>query len=204
MAENRRRAARFLGLGDPSDWVPMRQVHGTRVLTDDPADHGGTHEADAVVVTRPGRTGVVLTADCAPLALISEEAVAAVHGGWRGLLDGVVEAAARALAARGGAVRHALLGPCIHPCCYEFGPDDLDVLVERFGEGVRSTTTAGRPALDLPAAVRAAVARAGIGVAVRELRVCTACDADSFSHRRDGETGRQGLLVARLASRARP
>ncbi len=53
------------------------------------------------------------------------------------------------------------LGPCIHAECYEFSEEDLDVVVAAYGPAVRGRTTAGRPALDLPATVAAALAAGG-------------------------------------------
>jgi len=90
----------------------------------------------------------------------------------------------------------ALLGPCIHVANYEFGAEELDRLVARFGPSVAGRTDAGTPAFDLPAAVDAALREAG----VRERAtwgVCTAASPDHFSYRRDGVTGRQAVVVVR-------
>ena len=57
-------------------------------------------------------------------------------------------------------------------------------------------TRAGRPALDLVAGLRHQLAVAGVG-RILDLGVCTACSPDHFSHRRDGRTGRQAVVVAR-------
>lgn len=199
VAANREAAGRFIGV-PPERWVPIRQVHGTATVFDDAVRDEA--EADAVVVTRQDRAGLVLTADCAPLALVARGAVVAVHGGWRGLLDGVVGSAVEAVTRVGGTPHLAVLGPCIHPCCYEFGEDDLTLLTDRFGAGVAGSTTTGAAALDVPAVVRSAVEEAGIARLV-EVPVCTACSPDYFSHRRDtpahGTAGRQGLLVTRTS-----
>ena len=88
----------------------------------------------------------------------------------------------------------AALGPCIHAECYEFSPADLDGAGRRLGDDVRATTSADGAALDLPAAVRAALAEAGVEL-VAEAGVCTACSAAHFSHRARGETERQATLV---------
>jgi YfiH family protein len=161
---------------------------------DEPGQHAGAR-ADAAVTATPGAVLAVHTADCAPLALVGAGGVVgAVHAGWRGLAGGVVEAAVARLRERqAGAVR-AVVGPCIHPECYEFGPDELATLAARYGPEVEGRTSWGRPALDLPATVRAALARAGvseIGLAPQ----CTACDLRFFSHRARGDTGRQAMLV---------
>ena len=61
-------------------------------------------------------------------------------------------------------------GPCIRAGCYEFDGPERDALADRFGDGVRATTTWGTPALDLPAGVRAALAEAGVTEVARRLR----------------------------------
>jgi copper oxidase (laccase) domain-containing protein len=136
----------------------------------------------------------VLTADCAPVALTCDDAVAVVHAGWGGLLAGVVEAAVTRLRANGSGDVRAALGPCIRPARYEFGEVDLARMVERFGPSVASRTEWGTPALDIPAGVRAALE--GVGVtAFDDAGVCTAASPEHFSHRRDGGTGRQALIA---------
>ena len=198
VAENRRLLAAGLGLDEPSSWAWLEQFHGTTVVSgDDAARAGAPPRADAAVTSTPGVVLVVLTADCAPLALASDDAVGVVHAGWPGLLSGVVEAAVAALRARGSGPVRAALGPCVHPADYEFGRGDLDRLVARLGTSVEAFTRHRAPALDVPAAVRAALVRAGVDD-LDDVGVCTFASSDHFSHRRDGRTGRQAL-VATLA-----
>ncbi len=153
-------------------------------------------DADAVVTAVIGLPLVVLTADCAPIAIASDTAVGAVHAGWPGLLAGVVEAAVDRLRSIGDGPVRAVLGPCVHPERYEFGADDLARLVERFGSSVAATTADGAPAFDVPEAVRRALADAGVDD-VDDLGICTSASSDHFSHRRDGDPGRQALVVVR-------
>ncbi|HUQ40036.1 MAG TPA: polyphenol oxidase family protein, partial [Acidimicrobiales bacterium] len=139
----------------------------------------------------------VLTADCAPVALASSEGVIAVaHAGWRGVAAGVIEATVAEMEALGATAIEAAIGPCIHAECYEFGPAELDGVAARLGDDVRSRTSAGRPALDLPAAVRAALRRAGVET-VTDVDVCTACSPDHFSWRARQELQRQATVVWR-------
>src|ERR687897_520922 len=167
-------------------WTWLRQVHGSVVVTVD-----------------------------APVALVADGGdgaggengglVAAVHAGWRGLAAGVVERAAGALRDAGATGLRAVVGPCIHPCCYEFGVADLDRVAGRYGDGVRAVTTTGRHALDLPAAVGRALAAAGADL-VAPSPACTACGTPPFfSHRARGDTARQAMVVwIETASRERP
>jgi YfiH family protein len=182
---------------DPAAWVWLRQVHGRRVVTVDAAP-SEPPAADAAVTTELGLPLVVLTADCAPVALASPGGVAVLHAGWPGLEQGVVPAAVDALRAVAPGAVTAWLGPCVHPDRYEFGPDLLARLVARLGPEVASTTGAGTPALDVPTAVRVALERAGVEQII-DVDVCTAASPDHFSHRRDGVTGRQAVVVVRTA-----
>jgi YfiH family protein len=195
VAENRRRAARAAGVAPPEEWVSLAQVHGHAVARGDVVPPSPP-VADAVVSTATDVPLVVVVADCAPVALVADDAVAAVHAGWPGLEQGVIEAAVEQLRRVSPGRIHAVLGPCIHPERYEFGADLLERLVARLGDVVVGRTAAGTPALDIPAAVRAALARAGVDD-LDDVGVCTSASPDHFSYRRDGPTGRQAMFVVR-------
>ena len=141
----------------PFGWTWLRQVHGPDVITVDRAGEGAGTQADAAATTVAAAVLSVCTADCAPVVLLGGAGVAAVHAGWRGTLEGVLDAAVAALRAIDGGPVWAVLGPCIRPAHYEFGERDLDRLVDRFGPAVRARTADGRPALDMGATVLAAL-----------------------------------------------
>jgi copper oxidase (laccase) domain-containing protein len=154
-------------------------------------------EGDAVVTEGRDRLLAVLVADCAPVAMGSAEGVyGAVHAGWRGVVAGVVGEAARAMRALGAGGVVAGLGPCIGPCCYEFSEAGLDDLRTVCGVDVGARTTWGTPSLDLRAAVRAGLARAGVDLVV-DVDACTACAPGYFSHRARRDEARQALFVWR-------
>ena len=179
----------------PLPWTWLRQVHGADVVTVTVPGEGAGREADAAVTAVPGALLAIQTADCAPIALTSPQGVVgAVHAGWRGLEAGVIGAAVGAMRALGAVEIRSSLGPCIHAECYEFGEDELDRLAKQFGDEVRAVTAAGTPALDLPAAVDAALVAAGVDHRGQVL-TCTACDTSYFSHRARKDTGRQAALV---------
>lgn len=178
-------------------WTWLHQVHGAGVVrVTRPGDGAGT-KADAAVSAEEGCALAVLTADCAPVALASAEGVIGVaHAGWRGVGAGVIEAAVAEMEALGASGIEAAIGPCIHAECYEFGATELDGVAARLGDGVRARTAKGTPALDLPAAVRVALRRAGVKTVV-DAGVCTACSPDHFSWRARRETQRQATVVWR-------
>ena len=189
-------AASMVG-GSQLTW--LRQVHGATVVRIGTGQSGELGEGDALVAP-PASVGqapglCILTADCASIALAGDDgSYAAVHAGWRGLVAGVVDGAARALRSGGASRIVGALGPCIHAECYEFSPRDLDVLTASFGAAVRGRTASGRPALDLPSAVAIALADADIEQR-RGIDACTSCHGGFFSHRARGDVGRQALVV---------
>jgi len=177
----------------PMPWTWLRQVHGADIVVAAAPGAGAGREADAAMTAVPGAAVAVQVADCAPLLLVGAGSVAVLHVGWRGLVAGVVEATARAMAELGSPARAAVLGPCIRPRCYEFGEADLATVAGAYGDGVRSCTAAGRPALDLAAGVAAACAR--LRIELDDTGTCTACSPRHFSHRARGERGRQALVA---------
>lgn len=178
-------------------WTQTDQVHGTSVLVVDRPGALDGAVADALVCGIAGAALAVWTGDCAPVALIGANGwFGAVHAGWRGLERGVLAEAVRVLREHAPGPVKAVLGPCIHPCCYEFGADDLGRLEARFGRSVRGRTAWGSAALDVPAAVRAALAEVDVPVVDRS--ECTGCAAGAFfSHRARAERGRHVMLVWR-------
>lgn len=168
----------------------VRQVHGSLVrrIREGGGGPGELPEADGQVTSRRDVAPAVLVADCLPVAVAGEGAVAMLHAGWRGLAGGVIEAGIEALAdlgAEGPFV--AAIGPGAGPCCYEVG----EGVHRAFAELPPAVHAGGN--LDLKAIARHQLLRAGVSE-VRDVGICTICsDATPlFSHRRDrGVTGRQ-------------
>jgi polyphenol oxidase len=176
-------------------WTWLRQVHADRVVVVDAPGAGAGEDADAAVTRTTGAVLAVHTADCAPIALVAEGgAVAVAHAGWRGLADGIVAATVAELGALAAGPVQAVVGPLIGPECYEFGVEDLQLVVDRLGPEVAGTTSVGTPALDLPTGVRRALEAAGVDD-VAFVGGCTACGGDAFSHRARGDQGRQAVLA---------
>lgn len=188
----------------------MHQVHGAEVGVVDATTPPGSElrAVDALVTAEPGRALAVQVADCVPLLLAAPDGpVAAVHVGRQGLQCGVLDVALDALADLGAAAERlrAAIGPAIGGCCYEVPATLRDEVAADHPEAA-SMTARGTLSLDLPAAVSAALDKAGVTVAVPWLG-CTCCDPAGrwFSHRADPRAGRQwGLVVRWPAQRPQP
>jgi YfiH family protein len=175
------------------------QVHGTTVQrvrgyaegeigpTSD-SEHQPETEADGQATDRRGLGAMVLTADCLPVALGTDGAVAMVHAGWRGLAAGVLEEGVRAVRELGGEENVvAMIGPGAGPCCYEVGEE-----VHTAFEGAHRVGTPPGRRIDLKAIARDRLQAAGVSE-VRDVAACTICDERFFSYRREGaRAGRQG------------
>lgn len=206
VAQNRARIAAALEVA-PDRLLSAHQVHSALAAVVDAPWSGPRPHVDAVVTKTSGLAVGVATADCAPVLLAEPKAgvVAAAHAGWRGAIDGVLEAALEAMeglgADRGRIV--AAIGPCISPEAYEVGPEfkarflgesPMNAALFRQGEGDRSY-------FDLPGYVVRRLARAGVP-RVEPMGACTVTDSETwFSHRRAVKVGEPdyGCQLAAIA-----
>lgn len=158
---------------------------------------GEMTEVEALVSTAPGVALAVSAADCVPVLLADDQAgvIAAAHAGRRGVDARIVTHTVEAMRELGCAVERitAWLGPAICGRCYEVG-DDVAAVTTAIAPQARSQTAWGTTALDLPRAVRAELAAAGVTTVHSDGR-CTYQEQHLFSYRRDGRTGRQASVI---------
>jgi YfiH family protein len=171
----------------------MNQVHGSDVaVIESASDPDISPNVDALVTTVPGIVLVTLIADCIPLLLQHESAVAAVHVGRKGLVAGVLESTLNVFKGLGIAINEikAALGPSICADCYE-------VSQEMYHEVIKTkpatATTQQRHHLDLAAGLMSDLGNYGIRAVQSE--ECTSHSDNYFSYRRDGITGRQAGVI---------
>ncbi len=198
--ENRRRVVRAL---DVPPWAMGWQKHGAEIarvtagMAGAGFDDGAPIEGvDALATSERGVPLAVLVADCLPIALADERGglLVAVHAGWRGLAAGVLQRA-QALFERAPV---AAVGPAIGPCHYEVGEEVVTAVESSSPRGAVVERRDGRMYLDLAATAEATLRDGGLAE-IEQAGVCTACEPSRFfSHRRDGETGRQALVAVRL------
>jgi hypothetical protein len=246
--QNRRRFLRQIGAQDFS-LASLRQVHSSHAfvvaaggtgqieyrLSGMPsAERAATHPpaGDALMTAEAGLLLAVRIADCLPVLLVDprQHVVAAVHAGWRGALERVIEKAVGDMRLAFGSDPQqllAVLGPSICACCYEVGEEVVEAFNGRFASARaffrtlphRPEAATGRipflsaqppgHAPQVPAAHLDLVAVAehqltSAGVAPSQILVadyCTACRTDLFfSHRMEG--GRTGRQMAVIGIRS--
>jgi YfiH family protein len=201
---NRSTFARSFGL-QPHQLLTVKQVHGKDLLIIDEANLDLTHflslEVDAIITNQPGIMIGVLVADCFPVLLwdAAKNVIAAVHVGWRGAADSILQKTI-------GALRDhfdcdisgvkAAIGPGIGAHKYEVDRPVRDAF--RNGSGfwneISHEVSLGHWQLDIALSCRLQLEQAGVAVSnIEQAAECTCCHPELlFSYRRDqGKTGRQ-------------
>ncbi|MBR7798652.1 peptidoglycan editing factor PgeF [Undibacterium fentianense] len=189
-------------IGDfmPAPVTFLSQKHGIICVNGEHVPPNDVPAADAIYTTKAGLTCAVLTADCLPILLASLDgfAVGAVHAGWRGLLNGVVESAVESMRHAGASAVTAWLGPAIGPQAFEVGEDVFHAFVSkssRFRPCFVDTPKQGKWLADLYGLARIVLQQQGIkSIAGGEF--CTFTQKELFySFRREQITGRMASWI---------
>jgi polyphenol oxidase len=186
------------------------QEHGTEVRAvcslESLPDARDDERCDALTTNLPRVLLGVKTADCVPVLLGDPRAgaCAAVHAGWRGTASGIVAVALARMGREYGtraADVVAAIGPAALGCCYEVGPEVVEIFDTRFpadAPAIFTPTADGRALVDLHEANRCQLTRAGVlPDNVHAAPFCTMCRTDLFfSYRREKQRyGRTGRLL---------
>ena len=193
VADNRQRLRAALNLPAEPAW--LEQVHGRNIHDLDVASPESA--ADGAVTGSVGRICAVLTADCLPVLLCDRAGtrVGAAHAGWRGLAEGVIEAAVSAMDRPANGLI-AWLGPAIGPRAFEVGDEVRAAFVAHDPLADEAFEAHGdRWRADIYRLAHQRLAAQGV-TEIHGGEWCTYEDADRFySYRRDGVTGRLATLI---------
>jgi len=193
--QNRRRLTESLHL--PGDPFWLNQCHSNLALPFDDRASASAPQADACYSVKPNQVCVVMTADCLPLLLCHRQgnAVAAVHAGWRGLLDGVIENTIAAMALP-GADLIAWMGPAIGPRQFEVGAEVRQAFIDKDADAAQGFQTHNDKYMaDIYFLARQRLTKQGL-VSIYGGQFCSYSDTALFySYRRDGKTGRMASLI---------
>jgi len=187
----------FLASGAPQAPCWLKQTHSTHVV-DAGAHYLGPPEADASFSTEPDAVCCVMTADCLPL-LVCDRAgaqIAAVHAGWRGLADGIIEKTLARFSANANDIL-VWLGPAISQTAFEVGDEVRDIFLTHDVVASQAflPSPQGRWMADLYGLAKQRLAAVGV-TQVYGGQYCTHQDAQRFfSYRRDGVTGRMAAMI---------
>jgi YfiH family protein len=114
----------------PNEPIWLTQTHSTTAVKAIPVHTG--KEADASFTDEANQVCAVMTADCLPVLLCNREGTfaAAIHAGWRGLSNGIIE---NTLKAANIAPEELLvwLGPAIGPTKFEVKEDVFNAFIQK-------------------------------------------------------------------------
>ena len=175
-----------------------KQVHSDTVLIAQRA--GVIGEGDALISTVQGLALSIRTADCLPILIADQKnrAAAAVHAGWRGVVQGILARTVEAMGRKIGTRPEDLvivIGPGIGSCCFEVGPEVADQFTSIFPE---REDLSKRTKIDLKEALLRQMGQLGIPPGqIGSSEECTRCRSELFhSFRRDREAaGRMISLI---------
>lgn len=193
VSENRIRLRHHL----PNSPRWLCQAHSSRAVNAKDISPDET-VADASYTFKTNEICAVTTADCLPVLLCTADGrgVAAVHAGWRGLAEGVLETAAASLRGNGGGDLLAWIGPAISKTHYEVGSDVHSALCRNSDDAeCFEQTGEGKWHADLPALALRRLR--DLNITATSSGLCTYADSKRFfSARRDGaKTGRMAAMI---------
>ena len=192
VAANRQRIKAMLSL--PADPVYLEQTHSVDIVCAEQVN--GIVKADASYTTKDNIVCAVLTADCLPILLSDQQGttIAAIHAGWRGLLNGIIE---NSLSKMPNSPVIAWLGPAIGAECFEVGEEVYQAFYQQsaeFSTAFKAQAT-GKYLADIYQIARILLNNAGVTL-IYGGNFCTVTEQQRFySYRRDGQTGRMLSLI---------
>ena len=179
----------------PADPCWLEQTHSTRAVV---LEEDINRSADAAVTRRVDTVAVVMTADCLPILLCNQAGteVAAVHAGWRGLADGVIQLALKKIQSPANELM-AWIGPGISQDYFEVGGEVREIFLAHDKDN-QQYFRANRPGhwlCDLYGLATAILGSQGV-VQISQAPDCSYRDETRFfSYRRSATTGRMASLI---------
>jgi YfiH family protein len=150
---------------------------------------------DALVTNVPGLGLMIQQADCQAVMLFDPEniAVGIAHVGWRGSVANIIRKTVFAMVhayATAPADLIAAISPSLGPCCAEFVNYRSELPASMHGYQVQPNY------FDFWAISRDQLCAAGVRPGnIHDAKICTCCNRDYFSYRRDRETGRFASVI---------
>lgn len=152
-------------------------------------------ETDGLMTLDPSRILTVTGADCFPIFVVDARThcLGLCHAGWRGTKERIVPRLLTRMRERYHSRTEDLLvliGPGIRACHFETKMDVWSL----FPEAIRHKHE-GRTSLDLPALLRTQIEDAAPHVQIEDTKICTSCNPDLFSFRRDKPASLQAHMA---------
>jgi YfiH family protein len=190
----------------PSAPIWLNQIHSNRVVEAKPSDI--LVDADGSYTSQNKVVSVVMTADCLPVLLCNRQgnAVAAVHAGWRGLSDGIIEQGVKKILASSQCQANDIrvwLGPAIGASMFEVGDEVKQSFLQQASISEQKAMSAcfiashnqNKWLADIYQIARLRLAAIGVENCSGGTYCTYKNDELFYSYRRDGQTGRMASMI---------
>lgn len=178
----------------PNEPTWLSQTHSTICVT---AEDETNRHADAAITRSKMHPLVILTADCLPITLcnIQGTEIAAIHAGWRGLYNGIVENTLKQMQSKPSDLL-AWIGPAICHKCYEVGEEVYSSFTTKYPSSQKAFKPVHSKWLaNLPLIAEIILKSQGVS-AIYQSDLCTfELKNEFYSYRRTSQTGRIGTLI---------
>ncbi len=189
---NRDELVKRLALPNEPAWLNQTHTNHCVIVEDDPL-----RAADAAITRSMAHPLAIMTADCLPILLCDRlgTEIAAIHAGWRGLLNGIVENTLHKMHAL-PEILLAWVGPAICQRCYETSSDVRSAYIKQYPFTQEAFHTRAHSIYaDLPRLAELILRAAGV-TAVYQSEACTFEQTKQFySYRQEAQTGRMASLI---------
>ena len=181
-----------------SDAIKMNQVHSADCLylSEKPSE---SPSVDALITDKAGLKLAVKTADCAPVLIADtkKRLVAAIHAGWKGAFQGVIENTILKMIELGGAPKNMVagIGPHLQIQSFEISPD-MQALFPKTESSFFNEEN-GQIHFDFDAYVVHRLRRAGLEI-IESVGVDTYSNLEYNSYRREPENPARQLSIIEI------
>ncbi len=190
--ENRLHLSQSLLLMEEPVWLD--QIHSNLCIV---AEQDSNRAVDAAVTRQQNLPLVIMTADCLPIVICNQQGteIAAIHAGWRGLADGIIENTLKKMEADPQDLI-VWIGPAICQRCYEVGLDTRDTFVNRYPFTQPTFKNDGdHHYANLPKMAELILNKQRVNAVYLSEACSYELKNDFYSYRRDGQTGRMATLI---------
>ncbi len=175
--------------------IYMDQTHSDNIQIINDTFTNKIENCDGIITNKPNIPLMVMVADCIPVLLYDceKKVIGAVHAGRNGTFKAISKKAVTIMKEEFDSNPEDIvvsLGASIKDCCYEVGKDLADIAIKSFGKKYvikrDKSFYLDLQTLNLDQLKSVGVKEENIEISP----ICTSCDKNYFSYRRDGVTGR--------------
>lgn len=193
----------------------LNQVHGDAIFVADHTPKLLPAAADALISHRVNQGLVIMTADCVPVVLYDKNsaAVACIHAGWQGLVNGIISKTAQKLHTPTSCIA-AHIGACISQAAYQIDKTLADRIIDEvvqaglvrqnqqdLAEQILAPSDAGKVLIDINKLTKLQLDK--LGISYQAADTCSYQTPNLYSYRaqthaKRAATGRMATIVVRL------